>query len=184
MTMDEKYPILYGYTEDNERTELHGINEVAEYICKEGLHSDLKIVTELDQLLVNTMGIYLDKVYDMEYRDELMKVLAPMQQNLGGGCAESDEDRIEREINDYLESEEYEVDLAIEVRWYQEEGMSVPSNDFIESVLVKRRREQLEKEIECEKEGHRWKETNADPENGTSDMECENCGMTDHIQWM
>ena len=109
------------------------------------------------------MGIYLDKVYDIEYRDELVKVLVPMQHEVERTylSGETADDRIEREIGEYLESEEYETDLAVEVRWYQEEGVKVPSNDFIESVLVKRKREQLEKE-----------------------MECENCGMTDHIQCM
>ncbi len=161
MTMDEKYPVLFGYTEDNERTELHGIEEVAKYICEKGKYEDLKIVTELDRPLLSTMGIFLDKVFDMEYREELLKVLIPMQQNLENGyfAGETDEDRIEREINEYRESEEYETDLAVEVRWYQEEGTKVPSNDFLESLLVKRKREQIEKEIECE-----------------------NCGMTDHIQ--
>ena len=163
MTMDEKYPVLFGYREDNERTELHGINEVAKYICREGLYSDLKIITESDQLLANTIGIYLDKVYDIEYRDELVKVLVPMQHEVERTylSGETADDKTEREINEYLESEEYEIDLAVEVRWYQEEGVKVPSIDFIESVLVKRKREQLEKE-----------------------MECENCGMTDHIQCM
>lgn len=184
MTMDEKYPVLYGYTEDHEVTELHGIKEVAKFICNKGMYGDLKIVTALDQPLLSTMGVFLDQVFDVQYREELLEVLIPMQQNIGGECEESDDERIEREINEYLESEEFEIDLAVEVRWYQEEGMKVPPDDFIESVLVKRRREQLEKEIECEKEGHKWKEIDADPENGTSDMECENCGMTDHIQWM
>ena len=184
MRMDEKYPVLFGYTENREMTELHGIKEVAEFICKKGRCGDLRIVTALDQPLLTTMGTFLDQVFDMEYRAELLKILLPMQQNLGGFSEESDVDRIEREINEYLESEEFEIDMAVEVRWYQEEGVKVPPDDFIESVLVKRRREQLEKEIECEEEGHRGKETGADPENGTSDMECENCGMRDHIQWM
>ena len=184
MTRNEKYSVLIGYTDDGEKTELHSIKETAEYICEKGRYSDLNITTEDGMPFLNTFGIYIDRIADMEYREELMKVLVPLQQKPGDGYEESKDERIEREINQYLESEEYEVDLATEVMWYQEEGLSVPSNDFIESELVKIRREQLKKEIECEKEGHRWKEVNADSENGTSDMECENCGMTSHIQWM
>ena len=186
MTINEKYPVLYGYTGDNERTELHGINEVAKYICKNGLYGDLIITKESNELLISTFGVFLDKVYDMEYRDELLKVMIPMQHEVERTYLsdETDEDRVEREVNEYLESEEYEIDAAIEIREYQEESKGTPSRELIEKILTERRREQIEKEIECEKEGHRWKETDADPENGRSDMECKNCGMTGHIQWM
>ena len=127
----------------------------------------------------------LDKKMYQQYSDEYDKYM----KNAFGGEEpidaedEPDEDRIEREITEYLESDEYDIDTAIEIRHYQEEGKGTPSREYIEKILTERRRQQIEKEIECEKEGHRWKETDADPENGTSDMECENCGMTGHIQW-
>ena len=42
-----------------------------------------------------------------------------------------------------------------------------------------------QKEVEriCEQEGHVWKETNADCESGTSDLECERCHKFQVLHW-
>lgn len=127
----------------------------------------------------------VNKEIYQQYSDEYEKYM----KNAFGGEEqeqaeyEQDEDRIGREIVEYLESDDFSIDSAIEIRQYQEEGKGTPSREYIEKILTQRKREQIEKEIECGKEGHHWNETGADPENGTSDMECQNCGMTGYIQW-
>lgn len=49
------YPLLYGHSSNGCR-ELKGIEEVAEYIVKEGLQSDLMITTPMDLPLITTFG--------------------------------------------------------------------------------------------------------------------------------
>lgn len=102
MTVNEKYPVLIGYTDDGERSELHSIKEVAEYICEKGLYSDLNIITEDGMPFLNTFGIYIDRIADMEYREELLKTLIPMQTNIDGCecCEESTEEGIIGETAD------------------------------------------------------------------------------------
>ena len=147
MTMDEKYPLLIGCT-GTAKTELHSIKEVAEFICKNGRSEDLKILTPSGMPFITTFGFFLDKIADLEYRTELLKILIPMQQEIEKGIFEgTDEERIELELADYLESEQYETDAAIEIRWRQENGERTPSREYIEELLKERKRTELEKAI-------------------------------------
>ena len=77
----DRYPVLYGYS-DNGKKELRGIDEVATFIATEGLKSDLKILKEDGEELLDTFGIFINKISDMEYREELLKALVPKQKNL------------------------------------------------------------------------------------------------------
>ena len=81
--IEEKYPILIG-NGPTKTEELHGIQEVAHFICEEGLKGDV-VITELnDEFILDTFGIYINRIADMEYRSELLKVLIPMQQHIDG----------------------------------------------------------------------------------------------------
>ena len=82
-----KHAKLYGLS-DRTTEELNSIEEVAKFIVKEGLHSDVKIITEEGEHLLDTFGIFINKISDMEYRKQLLKVLIPMQQKLSG-CTHS-----------------------------------------------------------------------------------------------
>ena len=44
----------------------------------------MEIITPDGELFITTFGIYLDKVKDIDYRNELVKVLVPMQKKLDG----------------------------------------------------------------------------------------------------
>ena len=77
--MAKEYPFLYGYANDVQE-ELHNVNEVANFIMKHGVNTDVTITTPFDSLLLNTYGIYINHITDMEYREELLKVLVPKQQ--------------------------------------------------------------------------------------------------------
>ena len=85
--MAKSYARLFGISDYDER-ELFSVQEVAEFICEEGKHSDVSIYQENGALLLNTFGLFLNKITDMEYREELLKVLIPLQKKLDGsdGC--------------------------------------------------------------------------------------------------
>lgn len=81
------YKNLIGISK-NTKKELNTTEEVARFICKEGLTSDVRIEQEDGGLLLDTFGIFINKITDMEYREELLKILIPMQKKLdnSGGC--------------------------------------------------------------------------------------------------
>lgn len=76
-----KYAKLYGLS-DRVTKELYSVEEVANFIIKEGVCSDVKIITEEGERLLDTFGIFINKISDMEYREQLLKVLIPMQKRL------------------------------------------------------------------------------------------------------
>lgn len=78
MSRISSYPHLIGVSDD-ERKELHGVNEVADFICDQGRFGDLRVFTPDGEEVLNTFGIFIDRICDMEYREELMEVLVPKQ---------------------------------------------------------------------------------------------------------
>lgn len=83
MNKYEKHPRLIGMSHHDER-ELNSIEEVAKYICEKGVSSDVTITYEDGTPFLNTFGIYIDRISDMNYRSDLLKVLIPMQKALDG----------------------------------------------------------------------------------------------------
>ena len=81
MNAEEKYPLLIGHSLAG-RTRLHSIAEVANFICVHGQYGDLTITQKDGTPFLNTFGIYINKIADMEYREELLKVLIPMQMEI------------------------------------------------------------------------------------------------------
>ncbi len=71
---------LIGYS-TTENRQLKNIDEVAEFICKNGKHGDVKI-TNNGETFITTIGIYLDKVADIKYRAKLMPVLTKKQEEV------------------------------------------------------------------------------------------------------
>ena len=78
MTAEEKYPVLIGHYSGGRRR-LHGLVEVADFITWHGRREDLLITLRDWSPFMDTCGMYIDFAADPEYREELMKVLAPMQ---------------------------------------------------------------------------------------------------------
>lgn len=79
MDLTEKLDLI-GYSA-TENKKLHSVEEVAEFICKNGKHGDVTI-TNNGQPFITTIGIYLDKVADIKYRAQLMPVLTKKQKML------------------------------------------------------------------------------------------------------
>lgn len=71
---------LVGYAE-GERKQLKSIDEVADFICKNGKHGDV-IITNNGEPFITTIGIYLDKVADIRYRAQLMPILTKKQKQI------------------------------------------------------------------------------------------------------
>ena len=51
--MENKYTNLIGYSENTVK-DLHGIEEVAEFICEEGMSGDVEIITPDGELFITT----------------------------------------------------------------------------------------------------------------------------------
>ncbi len=102
MSAEEKYPLLIGHSLAG-RTRLHNIYEVANFICTHGQYSDLRITQKDGAPFLDTFGIYINKITDMEYREELLKALIPMQTEIDGSnqINETDDETEECDMNEY-----------------------------------------------------------------------------------
>lgn len=76
--MQNKHPKLIGYAPSG-TYELLSVQEVAEFICREGVHGDLTIRTRTGDFFMSTFGTFIDRITDMDYRQRLLEVLVPMQ---------------------------------------------------------------------------------------------------------
>ena len=88
---------LRGYSKD-ERKQLQSVEEVADFICKNGKRGDVTI-TNNGEPFITTIGIYFDKVADIRYRAQLMPALAKKQKTLFSGInkvGETNEDDFTR----------------------------------------------------------------------------------------
>ena len=85
-----EYQYLLGYTQGRSRRLENNVQSVASFICNEGLKGDLTITTPEDEFILDTFGIYINKIADMDYREKLLKVLIPMQTALDGSDAIND----------------------------------------------------------------------------------------------
>lgn len=103
MNIEEKYPLLIGHSLAG-RTRLHNIDEVANFICTHGQYGDLRITQKDGTPFLDTFGIYINKIADMEYREELLKVLIPMQHEVERLCFGYDElEEVEENIDNGME---------------------------------------------------------------------------------
>ncbi len=96
MDLTEKLNLM-GYSKD-ESKQLQSVEEVADFICKNGKRGDVTI-TNNGEPFITTIGIYLDKVADIRYRAQLMPVLAKKQKTLFSGInkvSETNEDDFTR----------------------------------------------------------------------------------------
>ena len=99
MTAEEKYPLLIGHSLAG-RTRLHNIYEVANFICTHGQYDDLRITQKDGTPFLDTFGIHIHKIADMDYL-ELKKVLVPMQMEIDGTnqINETDDEMEEQNMN-------------------------------------------------------------------------------------
>lgn len=79
MDLTEKLNLI-GYSKD-ESKKLYSVEEVADFICKNGKHGDVTITND-GEPFITTIGIYLDKVADIRYRAQLMPILTKKQEQI------------------------------------------------------------------------------------------------------
>lgn len=79
MDLTEKLDLV-GYFE-SESKQLKSVEEVADFICKNGKHGDV-IITNNGEPFITTIGIYLDMVADIRYRSQLMPILTKKQEQI------------------------------------------------------------------------------------------------------
>lgn len=73
-----EHPTLYGFG-GGETAELHSVQEVAQFIYEKGLQTDVLITKEDGSPFITTFGIFINRIADMDYREELLKELVPLQ---------------------------------------------------------------------------------------------------------
>lgn len=76
------------------------------FICTHGQYSDLRITQKDGTPFLDTFGIYINKITDMEYREELLKALIPMQMEIDGSnqINEADDEMEEQDMNEWERS--------------------------------------------------------------------------------
>ena len=79
MDLTEKLNLV-GYF-GGESKQLKSVEEVAEFICKNGKRGDVTITND-GEPFITTIGIYLDKVADIRYRSQLMPILTKKQEQI------------------------------------------------------------------------------------------------------
>lgn len=184
MNIEEKYRLLIGFCGEINKF-LYNMEDVADFICEYGMEDDIIIHTEHAERFLDTFGIYINRISDMEYREELLKILIPKQLQVESGTYERDsflkdisselKEKLEKETTKYLESETYKVDFANSVNKYEDYGLNIPPDDIIKEELIRYFKKQLIKENECEMNEYQSQENNTVPGNEASEMQCEHC---------
>ena len=91
-------------------------------------------------------------------------------------------EELEKRLEEYLQSEDFLYDIGALVNDYPAQGLPVPPAEQLREEAAAEARKCLETIMICESKGHLWTEQ-ADPENGTSELTCRRCGITEHLQW-
>lgn len=82
---------------------------------------------------------------------------------------------LEKRVQQYIQTEDFQRDLADTANDYRRLGLPVPSAEVLRDQEIAALRRAMETVMICEAKGHLWKEK-ADPENGTSTLSCRRCG--------
>lgn len=75
------HPTLFGHSPRCQK-KLNSVKEVASFIFTEGLKGDVLITTSDGAPFISTMGIFIDKIASMEYREALLRELVPLQMGM------------------------------------------------------------------------------------------------------
>lgn len=91
-------------------------------------------------------------------------------------------EELEKRLAEYVQSDEFSLDINDLIYDYQVQGLPVPPEEQLREEATAEARKCLETIMICEVQGHLWTER-ADPENGCSDLTCRRCGTREHLQW-
>lgn len=104
-------PPVLAYSCGEEPAELTNVRQMAEFIVNNGLNGDISMYSkDTGEFVLSTMGIFLDRIADMEFRSELLTILVPLQQQYPFGMPEEESESIEKEIDDNSNGEKKTFD--------------------------------------------------------------------------
>lgn len=92
--------------------------------------------------------------------------------------------KLQAEAEEYAKSYEFGLDMQDMEYKLAREGKEIPSKEERIKMVKEQYMDIRRREMYCEKNGHSWKESNADPESGTSELDCECCGEHHTLQWL
>jgi len=98
-------------------------------------------------------------------------------------CSYPDKPTLEGRMQAYQESENFVRDISEHINEYQQHGKDIPPEESVREEVLKQQKELFENQIRCETQGHLLIESNADAENGRSDLSCDRCGFFQTLQW-
>lgn len=78
MLAENSHPKLIGHFNGRNKC-LHSVEDVARFICTDGMRGDVSVTYDDGRPFLDTCYIYLKNIADKTYREELLKVLTPMQ---------------------------------------------------------------------------------------------------------
>lgn len=93
------------------------------------------------------------------------------------------ERRLKDEAEEYAKTDEFSLDKQDMRYKLERECEDILDDEKLNKMVKDQYIELRRRELYCEENGHAWKETNPDPENGTSDLDCECCGEHHTLQW-
>lgn len=96
--------------------------------------------------------------------------------------SQKDKTELEKRMEIYLCSEDFQLDMNDLASDYRSQGLPVPPEDQLRQEAVAEAEKCMKTILLCERKGHLWKER-ADPENGTSTLTCRRCGKTENLRW-
>ncbi|MBO5559082.1 DUF4313 domain-containing protein [Ruminococcus sp.] len=120
-------PPIVAYGCDDEPAELTDVRQISEFIINNGLYGDISMYKkDTGEFVLSTMGIFIDQIADMDFRNELLTILVPLQQQFPFGMPD-EQDNEETEATEwnkrkifnysgtqvYFEISDYESDPAI-----------------------------------------------------------------------
>lgn len=91
--------------------------------------------------------------------------------------------KLRSEAEEYSKTDEFELDRQDMKYRLQIECKEIPDDEKLNEMVKEQYIDIRRRQIYCENNGHAWRESNPDPENGTSDLECERCGEFHILYW-
>ena len=97
-------PPIVAYGCDDEPAELTDVRQISEFIIKNGLYGDRSMYKkDTGEFVLSTMGIFIDQIADMDFRNELLTILVPLQQQFPFGMPD-EQDNEETEATEWNKS--------------------------------------------------------------------------------
>lgn len=120
-------PPVLAYGMNDEPAELTDVRQIAEFIVNNGPYCDISMYKKnTGDYVLNTMGIFIDRIADMDFRSELLTILVPLQQEYPFGMPKGQEESERKPLSDnnrpvfeyqgseiYLELGEYASDTDV-----------------------------------------------------------------------